>query len=73
MSTLETALATAAGLALVALAARDIFDALFHPEGRATIGRAVMRTVWRAFRNLPRRRGQELALAARDQLPSETP
>jgi hypothetical protein len=34
-------------MALIALAARDVFDALFHPEGRSTLARAVMRAVWR--------------------------
>ena len=37
---------TAAGLALIALAGRDVFDALFHPEGRSALTRAVMRSAW---------------------------
>lgn len=41
---------TAAGLVLIAMALRDIFDVLFHLEGRASISRAVTRTVWRALR-----------------------
>lgn len=50
MSALETAASTAAGLLLIGLAGRDIFDALFHPEGRATLARLLARAVWRAFR-----------------------
>jgi hypothetical protein len=45
-----TAALTALGISLIAVAGRDVFDALFHPEGKATLGRAVMRVVWRAFR-----------------------
>jgi Ion channel len=41
-----TAAMTAAGIALIALAGRDVFDALFHPEGRSTLARAMMRGVW---------------------------
>ena len=47
MSSIGTAASTAAGLGLMALAARDVFDALFHPEGRSTLGRGLMRGVWR--------------------------
>jgi hypothetical protein len=36
----------AAGMALIALAGRDVFDALFHPEGRSTLARTMMRGVW---------------------------
>jgi hypothetical protein len=42
-----TVIATAAGLGLIALAGRDVFDALFHPEGRSTLARGIMRAVWR--------------------------
>jgi hypothetical protein len=42
--------ATIIGVAMVALAGRDAFDALFHPEGRATFARLIARAVWRAFR-----------------------
>jgi len=45
-----TLLLTAAGAAMIALAVRDAFDALFHPEGRATAGRLVSRGVWRLLR-----------------------
>lgn len=37
--------------------ARDIFETLFHPEGRSTLGRLTVRTVWRiSRRTLGRRR-----------------
>jgi hypothetical protein len=52
VTALETAAATAAGLGLIGLAGRDIFDALFHPEGRATLGRFLARAVWLAFRRV---------------------
>jgi hypothetical protein len=52
MSTWGTFLATAAGLALIGVAARDVFDSLFNPEGRATLSRVIMRTVWHVFRRL---------------------
>jgi hypothetical protein len=47
---LGTILATAAGLLLIAGAGRDIFDALFHPEGRGALARRLARGVWGAFR-----------------------
>jgi len=50
MSTLGAALSTAGGVVLIAITLRDVFDALFHPEGRATLSRGVMRSVWRLFR-----------------------
>jgi len=59
---LGTVLATAAGVALIGLALRDIFDALFHPEGRGALARLLARAVWSAFRR--RRPGpRTLALA----------
>jgi hypothetical protein len=52
-----TVLATAAGLGLILLACRDIFDTLFHPEGKAHLGRIATRGVWlvmgRAFGGNP--------------------
>ena len=51
-----TLLCTAAGLALIGLAARDVFDALFHPEGRGTVSRALMRGSWNATRRYARLR-----------------
>jgi hypothetical protein len=32
------------------LAGRDVFDALFHPEGRGSLARLITRSVWGAFR-----------------------
>ena len=46
MSSVASVAATAAGVALIALAGRDVFDALFHPEGRSTLARTMMRGVW---------------------------
>lgn len=48
---------------MIAVAARDIFDSLFHPEGRATLGRLVSRWVWLAMRRLAPRRSHTLSLA----------
>ncbi|HEV2058520.1 MAG TPA: potassium channel family protein [Solirubrobacteraceae bacterium] len=50
MSLGYTLLLTVAGLVLIAMALRDIFDVLFHLEGRASISRALTRAVWRALR-----------------------
>ena len=47
MSPLAAVATTAGGLALIALAGRDVFDALFHPEGRSALARTIMRHVWR--------------------------
>jgi hypothetical protein len=48
---------------MITVAARDIFDSLFHPEGRATLGRLVSRWVWLAMRRLAPRRSRTLSLA----------
>jgi hypothetical protein len=50
VSTFEAVLSTAAGVAMIGLAARDVFDALFHPEGRGTFARLISRGVWWLFR-----------------------
>lgn len=50
MEPVGTVLATAAGLLLIGIAGRDIFDALFHPEGRGALARLLARGVWVAFR-----------------------
>ncbi len=50
MELAPTLLLTVAGLVLIAIALRDIFDVLFHHEGHASLSRAVTRTVWRALR-----------------------
>ena len=55
VSPIATVATTAAGIALIALAGRDVFDALFHPEGRSTLARTIMRGVWRVLGQ--RRRG----------------
>jgi hypothetical protein len=52
---LETVLFTCLGMALILIAAQDIFDALFHPEGRARLSRLLMRAMWRTFRSVGRR------------------
>ena len=46
MSSAASVVATAAGAALIGLAGRDVFDALFHPEGRSPLARTIMRGVW---------------------------
>ena len=38
MATPLAVLSTLAGLTIIGLAMRDVFDALFHPEGRGTFG-----------------------------------
>ena len=59
----ETLLYTVAGVALVLVACRDIFDSLFHPEGNASVGRAVARSVWIVVRRLAGGRSRAFALA----------
>jgi voltage-gated potassium channel Kch len=54
VSALETVLSTAAGVAMISLAGRDIFDALFHPEGRGTLARILSRALWSLFRRAAR-------------------
>jgi len=44
---------TLLGAALIALALRDIFDVLFHPLGRGTVARWVVRSVGWSARHLP--------------------
>jgi hypothetical protein len=55
VSSVASVAATAAGVAVITLAGRDVFDALFHPEGRSTLARTIMRAVW----GLLSRRGRE--------------
>lgn len=45
---------TLLGIALIALALRDIFDVLFHPLGRGMIARGVVRSVSAIARRMPR-------------------
>jgi ion channel len=54
---------TIAGSALIAIVLRDAFETLFHPDGRRTLSRAVMRASWRGFHRLGRGRPGSLALA----------
>jgi Ion channel len=63
MSGLETALLTVAGVGLIAVACRDIFDTLFHPEGHSHLGRGIARAVWLLLRRLFGNRPPTLALA----------
>jgi hypothetical protein len=60
---LSTAIATVAGLSLIAVALRDIFDVLFHLEGRAIMSRAIIRGMWRAVRRIAGTRPRMFALA----------
>ena len=50
MELAPTLLLSLAGLVLIAVALRDIFDVLFHHEGHASLSRAITRTVWRTLR-----------------------
>ena len=47
-----TALSTAAGILLVLVALRDVFDTIFHPQGRGDVSGALIRGVWRAMRGV---------------------
>jgi len=44
-------LITVVGILLVLFGARDIFETLFHPEGRSTLGRLTVRAIWRLSRH----------------------
>jgi hypothetical protein len=59
---LTTALATVAGVAAITIALRDVFDALFHPEGRGVLSRAIMRAGDAALRPFVARRRQAVAV-----------
>jgi Ion channel len=58
-----TALSTAAGILLVLVALRDVFDTLFHPHGHGVVSQAVIRRVWQAMRVLVRGNHAALSLA----------
>jgi hypothetical protein len=58
-----TLVATLAGLALIALAARDIFDTLFHPHGRGVISERLIHLVWWCFGAAGLKRSPLLTLA----------
>lgn len=63
MSTAVSILVTVAGIVLILVALRDVFDTLFHPGGKAATSRGIMRLVWRAYHALARRRAGSLSLA----------
>jgi len=56
-------MATCLGIALIAVVAHDVFDALFHHRGAGILSGAVMRTTWRGFRRASVRRRSLLPLA----------
>lgn len=58
-----TILATLFGAGLILAALREVFQQLFRPNGGGSLSRALMRTVWRAFRRLAVHRPASLALA----------
>ena len=63
MGALGTALASAGGVALIALASRDIFNVLFHPEGGIGLAGRLADLIWRAARRLRSRADGLFALA----------
>ena len=58
-----TLLSTAAGTVLVLAALRDVFDTIFHPQGRGMLSGALTRAVWRVVRRLARGNHAVLSLA----------
>ena len=56
MSGLATVGLSVAAIALIAVAMRDIFETLLHPEGRGPVARGVMGAVWRLCRRTRSRR-----------------
>lgn len=58
-----TAVATIAGVGLIALALRDVFDTLFHPHGRGIVSERLVRAVWTTVRRLARGRPRVLSYA----------
>ena len=63
MSTPVSILVTVAGLLLILIALRDVFDTLFHPGGRAAVSRGIMRVVWRVYHPIARWRPGAISLA----------
>jgi hypothetical protein len=55
--------ATCLGIALIAIVAHDVFDALFHHRGAGILSGAVMRATWWGFRRASVRRRRLLPLA----------
>lgn len=58
-----TVVATIAGVALIAVAIRDVFDTLFHPHGRGVVSEALVRAVWRTLHVPARSRSGVLSYA----------
>jgi hypothetical protein len=58
-----TAISTIAGVLLIGVALRDVFDVLFNEAGKAVLAHGVTRSVWRLFHVLGRRRRGLFALA----------
>lgn len=63
MSFVPTLFMSLAGLLLVCVAVRDIFDVLLHPDGRAHLSRMVTRGVWLLTRRIAHVRPRMFALA----------
>jgi len=63
MDLLPTLALSVVGVGLIGLALRDIFDVLFHLEGRASLSRFVTRNVWRGLRRASDVRPQLFPLA----------
>ena len=63
MGTAATILVTAAGIALMGVALRDVFDVLFHETGKATVSHGVTRAVWWVFGRLAGVSQEAFALA----------
>jgi hypothetical protein len=57
---LQTLIATTTGIALIALALRDIIRELFAPENSGSVSRLVMHGVWRFVRVIAKRRRSAL-------------
>jgi hypothetical protein len=55
--------ATCLGIALIAVVAHDVFDALFHHRGAGILSGVVMRVTWWGFRRASLRRRSLLPLA----------
>jgi len=56
-------LSAAAGAMLVLIALRDIFDTLFHPQGRGTVSEHLIKGIWRVMRKLVRGNHRLLSLS----------
>jgi hypothetical protein len=51
---------TIAGVVLIAVALRDIFETLFHPSGRGVLGNVIAHSIWRGAHRLHRGRDAPL-------------